>query len=342
MAFANGNITLSFQDILDKVSEEAILNYYTGISKIPSLIKSILREDKNPSMGIYYSTNGIAYRDFAKNEKGSMIDLLCKYLNLTYIELREKVLKDIDNIKKLDNYIISNNRIYKYDKETDNYKDENNKKITTHKTIDVTVRKFNQNDILYWTSQGISLKWLEFGNIYAISHIFIGDRCYTADKYAYVYIEWKDNIISKKVYQPFSKRLKWICDHDSSVWDLWVQVMNSKSKQLIITKSRKDALCIWENTGIASTSLQAEGFLPKGHVLDILKNKFGANNIYLLYDNDYDKEQNYGRTYGNKISKLYDIKQIEIPDKYQSKDASTLYKNVGKEEMIKIINELIK
>ena len=339
MAFAVGKVNISFTEILDLVSEEAILNYYTGIQRVPCVINSILRVDKHPSMGVYYSTNGIAYTDFATKDNGSLTDLLCKFLNLRYIDLKARILQDIDNIRKLDNRIINNESIYKYNKEYRSQINQNKKEIHTHKEINVKVRGFEQHDINYWESYGINLRWLQFGKVYPISHIFLGDKCYGAEKYAYAYIEYKDNNVSKKIYQPYSKKLKWISNHNASVWDLWMQMMNSNSKKCIITKSRKDALCIWANTDISSTSLQAEGFLPKEHVLNIVKNKFN-NNVYLLYDNDFDKEKNYGRTYGNKISELYDIKQIEIPEELKSKDPSDLYKNKGKDILIKTIKEL--
>ena len=51
-----------------------------------------------------------------------------------------------------------------------------------------------------------------------------------AEKYAYVFVEFKDNVESLKIYQPFSEFYKWRNKHDSSVWDLWEQLPETGEK----------------------------------------------------------------------------------------------------------------
>ena len=57
--------------ILSQTSEENILSYYTGINKIPCVTNSPIREDKHPSFGVYYSTNGIDFTDYKTQAKVS-------------------------------------------------------------------------------------------------------------------------------------------------------------------------------------------------------------------------------------------------------------------------------
>lgn len=80
-------------------------------------------------------------------------------------------------------------------------------------TIEVRVRDWKPWDLEYWESYGINKEWLEFGDIYPISHIFInkptGTIVIPAEKYAYVFVEFKDNKPTLKIYQPFSKLYKW-------------------------------------------------------------------------------------------------------------------------------------
>jgi hypothetical protein len=132
--------------------------------------------------------------------------------------------------------------------------------------------------------------------------------------------------------------MKWLSQHKQDVWDLWGQ-LPEKMEKLIITKSRKDALSIWANTGIPCTSLQGEGFIPKAHVVQQLRNR--ADKVYLFYDNDFDKEINIGREFGKKLAKQFDLIQIEVPDEYKSKDASDLFKNHGYEVQQKVIYNLV-
>ena len=56
---------------------------------------------------------------------------------------------------------------------------------------------------------------------------------------------------------------------------------------------------------IPSVSLQAEGTTPKPHIIEELKERFET--IYVLYDNDYDKEQNWGQLFGNEIADRYNL-----------------------------------
>jgi hypothetical protein len=92
-------------------------------------------------------------------------------------------------------------------------------------------------------------------------------------------------------------------------------------------------------TGIPAVSLQTESAFPKEHVIDILKNRFSL--IYLLYDNDFDKEINWGREFGSKLRDKFKFLQIEIPEEYKSKDFSDLVKNHGEKNAKECIEELI-
>lgn len=327
--FAKGVFNLEIKDIYNKVSDIDILTFYFNITKLPCIINSPLRQDNHPSFGLYCSYNGkIYYKDFAKKDvKGGMIDLVSNYYNLTFSETIYKIYKEVVTNTKNVNISYSNKSISNK---------VNNQKVTN---LNVKIREWKDYDFEYWKQYGISYKTLQFCNVFPISNIFKNDNIFTADKYAYVYVEFKDNITSLKIYQPYSK-FKWCNNHNSSVWDLWNQ-LPKKGEYLIITSSRKDAMCIWENTLIPSTSLQGEGYPVKSQVIEELKTRF--KNIYILYDNDFDKLENYGHNYGKFLSDTYNLNQIEIPLIYLSKDPSDLYKSLeNKNEFKNIINNLIK
>ena len=221
----------------------------------------------------------------------------------------------------------------------------NNSSKTYNKdtNLECKVRPWKSYDFEYWEQYGISEKWLKFGDIYPISHLILtknGNRfSIPAEKYAYAYVERKDGNISLKIYQPYSTNFKWSNKHDGSVWDLWTK-LPEKGEHLIITSSRKDALCIWENTGIPAMSLQAESYLPKQHVVQQLKDRFKY--IYVLYDNDFQSDENHGKILGKMMANEFNLIQIEIPIKYRSKDTSDLCKNYGRQFVKDVIFELIK
>lgn len=332
--FAKG-VNISLEDkVLNTIPEIDILNFYLGIKEVPCVINSPLRVDNNPSFGLRVVDNEkIKYLDFATEEHGGVISLFMNYFHLSYWDTLEKIYTDMgQGYEKNESLVLK-------------YSSKNKLNYSNNKELKCCTRGWKDYDLSYWESFGISLPWLKFGNVHPISHIILEDLnkkeryCFVADKYAYVYVEFKDNIQSLKIYQPFSTTHKWHSKHNCSVWDLWQQLPDTGAN-LIITSSRKDALCIWENTGIPSTGLQSETTNIKEQVINELKARF--KNIYILYDNDFDKEKNWGQLFGSKLAELYNLKQITIPDELGVKDSSDLCKKYGREFTRKTILKLIK
>ena len=334
MAFSNGKKNvIDKEEVFNKVNELDLLQYYLNITELLCVIHSPLREDKNPSFGLYiYSNNRVGYRDLSKGDRGSLIDLLQQLWGLNFSDTLDRIYNDLDNI--VPNSVEIHNKGMKFG-HSDRSRPSNIK-------LGVQLRKMQEHDYEYWSNYGITKEFLKKCKIFAIKRVFIytpkAEFNFIADKYAYVYVENKDDNISYKIYQPFSKTNKWLNNHDSSVWDLW-EILPDTGENLIITSSRKDAMCIWCNTDIPCTSLQAESYFPKEQVVQELKDRF--KNVYVLYDNDFNAEENHGRLLGRKIADTFDLKQIEIPTKYKSKDASDLYLNLKGNNFRSIITNLL-
>lgn len=322
---ARGSDSTSIEKVNDLYSDFDIAHKYLGITCVPEVINSPLRQDNNPSLGLFINnrTNSLWFKDFGSGEKGSLYDLLARMWNVSKDKVYERILEDMPA-----SALIRKRGVKVYRKSAGK--------------VEVRVREWRDYDIAYWDSYGISLPWLKFGEIYPISHIIITKNGHSypipAEKYAYVYVERKDGIVSFKIYQPYSKEYKWMSKHDSSVWDLWTKIPE-KGDKLIITSSRKDALAIWSNTGIPALSLQGEGYIPKEHVVQQLKDRY--NKVYVLYDNDFQSEENHGRMYGKMIAEKFNVTQIEIPEKWESKDPSDLVKNHGREVLREVIYRLV-
>lgn len=257
---ARGSDSTSIEKVNDLYSDFDIAHKYLGITCVPEVINSPLRQDNNPSLGLFINnrTNSLWFKDFGSGEKGSLYDLLAKMWNVSKDKVYDKILEDMPAPAPMRKHGI---KVYR-------------KSVGK---VEVRVREWRDYDIAYWDSYGISLPWLKFGEIYPISHIIFTKNGHSypipAEKYAYVYVERKDGIVSFKIYQPYSKEYKWMSKHDSSVWDLWTKIPE-KGDKLIITSSRKDALAIWSNTGIPALSLQGEGYIPKEHVVQQLKDRY--------------------------------------------------------------------
>lgn len=329
MAFSNGKQThLSLEEILEKTTESSILHYYLGITSIPCIINSPLREDKRPSFGLY-SPDGIKiyYTDLSTKDKGGLFDLLGKMWGVSYKDVLIKISNDINN--------------FTHSSELNKYSNTSIRSIGTYRSeseLQCKVREWRNYDIEYWESYGISLKWLKYAEVYPISHkIIIKDKKrYTlgADKYAYAYVERKEGKVTLKIYQPFNKQgYKWSNKHDTSVVSLWTKVPEYGDK-ICICASLKDALCLWSNTGIPCIATQGEGYRISETAIKELKRRY--KNIYILFDND-----EAGLIDGKKLAEETGFTNLVLPKINEAKDVSDLYKSLNnKEEFIKIILKL--
>jgi hypothetical protein len=331
---ATGKVVDLDVDVLSKVTQEDIIYFYLGVQHLPMRIPSPLRKDSNPSMGLFYSRDGkICYHDFATHETGTYITLLAKIYGIPWEEM-------VNNI--YENLVLNGNPLSTTIQVGSSHSFSRKPKNLT-RDLKVRIREWKAWDKEYWLSYGIGKRTLKLCNVYPISHIFFlkedgTESVMEADKYAYAYVEYKDGNPSIKVYQPFNTKFKWISKHKSDVWDLWQQLPDS-GDILIITSSRKDAMCIWENTGIPACGLQAESYLPKEHVVEELKNRF--KRIYVLYDNDFTQEVNRGHEYGKLFAETFGLTQIELPIRLGSKDSSDLCKSRGREVLRETIFKLI-
>ena len=316
-----------------KISDADILSKYLGITQIPCVIQSPLRSDNRPSFGLY-SPDGthINYIDFGTKDKGTTLTLLSKMWNTDTYNTIKKINDEIGLISNSRGIITlnkSNNRVVV--------------KKSVNTDLKCKIREWKDYDIKYWESYGINLKWLKLAEVYPISHkIIVKDNhsyVFKADKYAYAYVEHKEGKIFIKVYQPFNRKYKWCSNTNRSVWSLWTKIPKFGAN-LIISSSVKDCLNIMCNLKIPSICLQGEGYLPKPHIMEELKLRY--KNIIVFFDNDFTNPNNPGHNDAKNLSEEYNLKMVEIPKEYESKDPSDLFKKYGKEKYLEIMNEIFK
>jgi hypothetical protein len=319
---SKGRPTYRMSVAFREVSEVELVRHYLGVKKIPSLINSPLRQDSKPSFSIYRGRRGIKFFDFATGDKGSIYDLLMIMFNKNFKEVMDMINQDFHT------------KIYTHPTYQKNGKTEG---IVEESTVDIKVaaRDWMPHDIEYWESFGISQKWLKYADVYPISHkvVYKNNERYVfkADKYAYVFVEFKEQHTTLKIYQPFNKKYKWCNKHDRSVISLWTKVPKSGDK-LCVCSSLKDALCLWSNLGIPSIAIQGEGYSMSNTAINNLKSRF--KEVYILLDNDKAGLQN-----AEKLAKETGFINVVLPPFEGGKDISDLYK-YNKQLFFNILNNL--
>jgi hypothetical protein len=327
------------------VTKEALLEELTDIEiyqmYLPEAfvfnktIKSPLRDEENASFGFFIGENGeVCFKDFLLGA-GDCIKFVQLKFGLDFFEAMSKIVLDAN----LDGQFIIKNT-FKTNINASAQGTSREKMIASVNSFKLgkKAREFHLYDFAFWSLFGITHKTLLRYRVQPVSHLFYGDKIVVAERLSYAFEERKDGKVTYKIYQPESDHYKWINNHNESVWQGWEQ-LPEKGEILIITKSLKDVMAINDVCGIPAVSLQAEGVMPKQQVIDELKSRFEI--IFLLYDNDYDKEVNWGQEFGAKIALKYNIAQIEIHKSYRSKDFSDLVAAKGKKIAKEVLAELI-
>lgn len=306
---------------ISHIREADIAAYYLGVKSIPCLISSPLRQDKNPSFSLFSNDgNEVGFLDYGTREHGSIIDLMMKIWDCSFIEAKRRIAEDMGDLK-----LGTCTRKGSYSGRVP---------IRTSSNIDLQcrIREWRTHDIEYWGSYGISIEWLKYADVYPISHkIVVKDGisyAFGADKYAYAYVEFKEGKTTLKIYQPFNKRgFKWSNRHDRSVISLWTKVP-SEGERICVCSSLKDALCLWANTGIPAIAIQGEGYGMSDMAVNELKRRF--KKVYILLDNDVP---------GTKDAEILASKtgfiNVVLPQFEGGKDISDLYKVLGDKDKFK-------
>ena len=319
-----GNSSETLQEIRKRVSQFDILAHYFNITSLPAIISSPFRKDIHPSFRIYTSDGEtVKYRDLATGEFGDIYNLLQRYFNLSFTDAVRKVGSDSRFMQK-SNIQTQIDRGVSY------------RRAHSSSDIKVKIRDWESYDIAYWESYGISLPWLKYAEVYPISHkiVYKDNKRYVfpAAKYAYCFVERKEDKVTLKVYQPLSKLYKWATKNDGSVVGLWTKIPK-KGNKLVICSSLKDALCLWANTGIPAVYMQSETTMMSETAQEVLKSRF--KNIYVLFDNDEP-----GIKDGEEFSAATGFKNIILPHFEGGKDLSDYFKLYGKERFIETVKPL--
>ena len=308
MTIRVGNSSVSLEDVLGRVSEIDILSHYFGITEIPCVIHSPLREDKTPSFG-FYTSNGrkIHWVDYATNNRGGTFDLLMQLWNCNYVECLNRIYNEMvkQSVVLIKPTLYNMHITHKYN---------------TNVELQCKVRDWKDYDIAYWKSYGITLQWLKWAEVYPISHKIViknGVRhLFGAAKYAYAFVEHKENHTTIKIYQPFVKEYKWANGHNGSVISLWSKIPD-KGERVIICSSLKDALCISCQLLIPTLAVQGEGYDMSISAINNLKSRY--KRIYVSFDTDTPGILNTKR-----LAERTGFIPI-IPDLGKSKDFSDYY-----------------
>lgn len=328
MVIGKTSSSISKAEVFAKFSETQVLSkVFPQITHIPCRINSPLRVDKHPSFSIYMgSNNHIYYKDFGdSSEKGSLLDLLCKYWNCTFSQCLDKICAIMIDAKCDDLTV------------RPTIKTLTRKDVSQNTKIQVVVRPWQDYDIEYWKNYGIELKWLKYAKVSPISYKIITKKdpetgkskryIFPADKLAYVYQEKKDGKLQIKIYQPKNtKGFKWCSSMDGSVISLWTRVPETGDR-IVICSSLKDALCLSCQLGIPAIAPQGEGYNISESACKELRRRY--KKVFICFDVD-----EAGKKDAEALAEKTGFINV-VPDLGKQKDLSDYYKSLKNKEEFK-------
>lgn len=309
------NITLDW--ILSRVSEYDIYAAYIGNFKVGMIYNSPLRKDKTPSFGCFYSrkTKQLLFKDHGTGQCGNIIKFIELYTGITNYS---DILKDIVERLKItnDTQLVSSKQYIP----------------STETVIGVVRQEFTETDINYWKQFNITVETLRKFGVSSIKYYLcngIVKSIYKEDNPMYAYKVYNHF----KIYKPLAdKYTKW----RNNLTELDIQGFKQLPKTgdiLIITKSMKDVMCLYE-MGIPAISPSSESTFMPDKILEQLKKRF--KRIIILFDRD-----EAGVKYLRKISLKTGLEGMLVHKKFKAKDISDAIKANGFEKVKKWLYEEI-
>lgn len=311
------NFSITLEWILTRVTEYDIYAAYIGNFKVGMIYNSPLRKDKTPSFGCFYSkkTRQLLFKDHGTGECGNVIKFIELYTGITNYS---DILRDIVRRLKItnDTQLVSSKQYIP----------------STETVIGVVRQEFTETDINYWKQFNIQVETLKKFGVSSIKYYLcngIVKSIYKEDNPMYAYKVYNHF----KIYKPLAdKYTKW----RNNLTELDIQGFKQLPKTgdiLIITKSMKDVMCLYE-MGIPAISPSSESTFIPDKILEQLKKRF--KRIIIMFDRDSSGCKN-----SVKIWNKYHLKPLFINKKFKSKDISDAIKNNSFEDVKEwLINEI--
>lgn len=297
---------MSLRDLLDKLDDYDIYSYYIGQFKPGKLMNSPLRsDDKIPSFAIFPSRTGdLLFKDHGSGESGNAIKFIKLYRRIqTRDELERELLRIVRRMNPNDTI------------RTNNYTKTVGSGVTD---IGIVRQPFTDIDKRYWKQFHISIDTLKKFNVFSIKY-FLCNRVvrgtYKEDSPMYAY-----KVYDKfKIYRPLaSKYTKWRTNLTNRHVQGLAELPKEGGNLLIITKSLKDVMCLYEMGFNAIAASSETTFIPDD-ILKSLRTKW--KHIVILYDRDAPGMKN-----ARKYSKQYKFDAIFVHKKFKAKDVSDAVK----------------
>lgn len=297
-------LPLKPEKLLEKVSEYDIFRYYMPRTdwQINVVTFSPFRNERNPSFLIGNKHGRLTFIDFGDTSKrGSCFDLVRLLFNVNL----DEALKIIDRDLGLGMTRTTNTQEYK--RIISEYK-QPIVRIKQYTNIQVTVKRFTNEELAYWNQYHISEDELKANNVYSVSKVYLNKQLFPAPldelRFGYLYDDrWK-------IYRPHAKdkRSKWVpnnvpitaMDGKEDIKQCDVAFINKSKKDYMVMKKLFPCSCAVQNEGLGCFSPENVEYIKTNSASQILS-----------FDSDVTGVEN-----SQQITQMFDFGYCNVPRKY--------------------------
>jgi hypothetical protein len=297
-------LPLKPERLLEKVSEYDIFRYYMPRTdwQINVVTYSPFRNERNPSFLIGNKHGRLTFIDFGDTSKrGSCFDFVRLLFNVNL----DEALKIIDRDLGLGMTRTTNTQEYK--RIISEYK-QPIVRIKQYTNIQVTVKRFTNEELAYWNQYHISEDELKANNVYSVSKVYLNKQLFPAPldelRFGYLYDDrWK-------IYRPHAKdkRSKWVpnnvpittMDGKEDIKQCDVAFINKSKKDYMVMKKLFPCSCAVQNEGLGCFSPENVEYIKTNSASQILS-----------FDSDVTGVEN-----SQQITQMFDFGYCNVPRKY--------------------------
>lgn len=284
--------TINRDFILSKVSQEQIMERYTGVPiRINEKFHSPFREDNSPSAVYYYNKQGkLLFRDFGKGRSMDCFEVAQLVNRCTFSEVLKVVTEDFN---------LLHNPVAKKD-----YSHLELAKQLANEPTEITITPYTSNGQwsltttgrTFWDRFGITDPTLKKFKVFQLEQAWCNGKPvyrYLANAPGFAY--WFGDGLYK-LYFPYKDKVRFMCNTDTVQG---LAQLPANGDHLVITKSLKDCM-VFNEYSVPAIAPQSEVHPVTTELMDELKQRF--NKITLVYDYDYTGVKNT-----NKLRKQFEI-----------------------------------
>jgi hypothetical protein len=319
----NSESYLDKASILSHISEYDIFRFYCPAFKdIAVKFCSELRKDQTPTCSIVPWNGRLLYKDFGTGDTFDCFDYVMTKYGLKFSECLRVI--DTDFGLGLGSGQAQRSQVaLTYGR----YELPDRKAVVIKKKA----RPFTKLDEDFWGQYHISIELVKFYGIEAIDYFWINEFRYRAEPLAYAY-KFESRF---KIYQPkSSKETKWFSNTTKDDIQGFKQLPES-GDIVFLASSLKDVMCL-KVLGYPAVALQGEMQMPNSELITELQKRFKV--VAVLYDNDFQSDDNPGQRMANKVCMAYNLINVILPAHYKSKDISDFVRDHGLDAASRIIN----